>query len=319
MQPVWAEESRELQLCSQIADKDERLRCYDALSVEQDREGACKTEPEPIAKKEDTRPDLLNFRERWRFETKRKPFRLMPHKPSYILPVAYTNSPNEEVWLPIEPNVELDETEVKFQLSAKFKIWDDPFEDNGDLWFGYTQVAFWQLYNSDFSSPFRDTNYEPEVWFSFSTDWNVFGLTNRVLDVGFVHQSNGRAEPLSRSWDRVFLRFGLERNNFALVFQPWYWIPEDDPDDDNPDIDDFFGNFELRGIYRWRGHLFSAMLRNNLDTDDNNGAVQLDWAFPISGALQGYVQYFSGYGESLLDYNKDINRLGIGIMLADWL
>jgi phospholipase A1 len=62
------------------------------------------------------------------------------------------------------------------------------------------------------------------------------------------------------------------------------------------------------------------MLRNNLRSD-NLGAVQLDWSFPlpwIGDKLSVYVQYFNGYGESLLDYNKSVNRISAGFMLVDW-
>jgi phospholipase A1 len=60
-------------------------------------------------------------------------------------------------------------------------------------------------------------------------------------------------------------------------------------------------------------------VRNNLNFDDNKGAFELDWTFPMPGKLKGFVQYFNGYGESLIDYNQYQERIGIGIKIADWL
>jgi phospholipase A1 len=212
----------------------------------------------------------------------------------------------------------LDSEEVKFQLSFHAKVADDLFGGNGDLWFGYTQVAFWQLFNSGLSAPFRETNHEPEVHVSFLTGYDLFGLKLRAINVGLVHQSNGRAEPLSRSWNRVFADLQLTRGNFALSFKPWVRISEDPQEDNNPDIEDYLGRYELRLLYAWRGQVFSAMVRNVLDSEHRLNS-ELAWSFPITRRLRGLVQWYNGYGENLIDYNFSIHRIGVGVLLTDWL
>jgi len=65
-------------------------------------------------------------------------------------------------------------------------------------------------------------------------------------------------------------------------------------------------------------HNLSILLRNNFDSD-NKGAVVLGWSYPINDHLQGYVEYFNGYGESLIYYNEHTQTIGFGIKLTDWL
>lgn len=264
---------------------------------------------------------------------------LKPYRPNYFLPVAYNSSPNEDVALDVDPKAKAQHNEAKFQLSFKVKIWEDLLKDTLkdvfkkdigiDIWVAYTQLAFWQLYNSAFSSPFRDTNYEPELLINFRTDYKIPGFDNfkvRYFNVGLNHQSNGRSASLSRSWNRAVANVGMEneKNNFNLLLRTWYRIPEDEHNDDNPDITRYMGYGELWGIYYWRGQRFAAMLRNNLRSENNLGAVQLDWSIPLSFIndnlknISFYIQYFNGYGESLLDYNTSINRISAGMMLVDW-
>jgi len=252
------------------------------------------------------------------------PFVIIPHKPNYLLPYTYNSHPNNEPFT--DTAGKLDNSEVKFQFSFKLPLARDIFHNNGELYFAYTNLSFWQAYNDDLSSPFRETNHEPELILAGRNDWNIFGLTNAHNALGIVHQSNGQSGLKSRSWNRVYALITLARGSFAMALKPWWRIPEDDKKspndtdgDDNPDIHRYMGYGELYLFYKAHQHTFGVMVRNNLHSDENRGAVQLDWTFPLTDKFKGYIQYFNGYGESLIDYNASSNRIGIGIVLTDWL
>ncbi|HSH29963.1 MAG TPA: phospholipase A, partial [Thiohalobacter sp.] len=190
----------------------------------------------------------------------------------------------------------------------------------------YTNQSYWQAYNRKFSSPFRETNHEPELFLTYLSDYSLLGFEARVLQLGISHQSTGKSNELSRSWNRVYADLVFERGNFALSLKPWYRIPEqskssptDATGDDNPDIEDYMGYGEFRLAYKLDGHSLSLMLRSNLSGSDPRGALELGWSFPLTRKLKGYAQYFDGYGESLIDYDAHIRRIGIGIALTDWL
>ena len=256
--------------------------------------------------------------------TQDNPFVITPHRPNYILPFSYNDKPNVE---PYQASTEdIDHTEIKFQFSFKLPIARDIFHNNGKLYFAYTNQSYWQAYNKDISSPFRETNHEPELFLTVENDWNIFGMTNRTNGFGISHQSNGRSGSLSRSWNRIYGLFLFDRGNFLFALKPWYRIPESekssptDPDgDDNPDIHKYLGYGELYAFYKWEQQTVGLMLRNNFRSDHNRGAIQVDWTFPLSSRVKGYVQYFNGYGESLIDYNAAVNRIGVGVLLTDWL
>jgi phospholipase A1 len=250
-------------------------------------------------------------------DARRETFTLTSRKPNYIL-VTSMSTPNQAPYEFTGSAERLDSEEVKFQLALQTKLADDLFGRNADLWFGYTQVSFWQLFNPEISAPFRETNYEPEGYVSVLTGYDLLGLKLRAVNLGFVHQSNGRAEPLSRSWNRVFADLQLTRGDFAMSFKPWVRIKEDAADDNNPDIENYLGRYELRLFYSWRGQVFSAMLRNVLDSEHRLNA-ELAWSFPIVRRLRGLVQWYNGYGENLIDYNFNTHRIGVGVMLTDWL
>ncbi len=254
-------------------------------------------------------------------------FTITPHKQNYILLASYNGNPNG-TGLEVDDS-ELDNIEAKFQLSLKIPLAAALFgRYDGTLYAAYTMKSFWQAYNNDISSPFRETNHEPEMFLALRNDMEFFGFKNSYIMTGFSHQSNGQGGERSRSWNRLYLDFIFERGDFALSIKPWYRLPEGaksyigDPDgDDNPDISSYMGYGELSGFWSSNGHTLSLMLRNNLRTSNNRGAIELGWSFPLGEGipLKGYIQYFNGYGESLIDYNSSVNRIGIGVLLTDWL
>lgn len=271
------------------------------------------------AESEDAADAAVSRRLRLERETRDSAWVITPMRPSYILPATYLSNVNKEPWRATGDDTEFDAIEVKFQFSFKLAVWEEPLGPNSDLYFGYTQVSVWQAYNDAESSPFRDTNYEPEFFVSFDTDVDVLGLKNRAVSLGVVHQSNGRgSEDLSRSWNRAYANFILERGPLGLSIKPWYRFPEDRDDDNNPNIERYYGYGEVRAAYKYREQVFAAMGRNNLRADGNKGALELSWSFPL-GRVRGLVQYFAGYGETLLDYNHSQQRIGVGVMLSDWL
>ncbi len=319
MQLSFAQELDDYQRClvETLADADSRMTVGDI------REACREKPPEMPAENDQAAASTSAVAQRMIQEkiTEDKAFVLTPYRPNYILLAAYNaagvnEQPFQEAFPDKKPD--LNDTEVKFQISFKFPIVKNLFGDNGDLYAAYTNRSFWQVYNTD-SAPFRETNHEPEAWLRFYNDLEFLGMRNVLNDIGIVHQSNGRSGSLSRSWNRIYARFVFESGNLAFAVQPWYRIRESKKNDDNPDIEDYLGNFEFQGAYRWGAHEFGLMFRNNLDFDVNRGAAQLDWSFPIHGRLRGYVQWFNGYGESLIDYNENVNSFGVGVKLTDWL
>lgn len=247
------------------------------------------------------------------------PYALTLNRPSYLIVGRQYTAPNEAPFAAAFPDVApaFDRSEAKFQISLKAPLALNLFDGRADVIAGYTNRSFWQVFNKDISSPFRETNHEPEVWLRWRSDYSLLGGRFRVFNLGFNHQSNGQAGPLSRSWNRVFLETLYERGPFAVNARVWQRLREDAAKDDNPDIVDFMGRFELTGIYRLGESEFSALWRRNFST--RKGAYQLDWSYPIYKNLRGYVQWFDGYGESLIDYNHRTRSLGLGIQLGGWL
>lgn len=262
-------------------------------------------------------------------------FILTPHKRNFLLPVSYMDMPNRTPhqqdgdFSTTDPNyvepkyTDLNHTEAELQLSVKILLRENIFDDNGHLYLGYTEHAFWQVYNRRLSAPFREADHEPELILSFNNDYEIFGFHNVLNEAILNHQSNGQTGVQSRSWNRIMLNTVFEKDNLAFAFKPWYRLPEDkqefqgDPKgDDNSDISRYMGHFEFASAYKYKSDIFSIMLRNDLHRN-HYGAVEVSWTFPVTKTMRGYVNYFDGYGHSLIDYNSHQQVLGLGIIFTD--
>lgn len=247
-----------------------------------------------------------------------------PHRPTYLLPLFYTFDPNLGPDTPSqdkEPFTSNDvrNTELKFQLSLKTKVAEDLFDTSADLWFGYTQESHWQVYNEDNSRPFRATDYQPEIFLTQPVTADLpFGGRLRMLGAGAIHHSNGQDDPLSRSWNRAYLMAGAEWGKLSVIPRLWARVKNENADsDDNPDIEDFMGYGDVKFLYDLPDQQsLSGTLRYNPST--NKGAAQIDYIYPLSKNVNGFVQLFQGYGESIIDYNHENTSIGFGIVLNDW-
>jgi phospholipase A1 len=213
--------------------------------------------------------------------------------------------------------------DARFQLSFKYRLFD-PASGYGaeapwlvGFYFGYTQTSFWDL-SSD-SKPFRDTSYRP----SFFWKWDRTDAQTWVDSVrfGFEHESNGRGGVDSRSVNTVFVR------------PEWRWQTESGGDveftpklyvylskEENPDIQQYrgFADFRLRHD---SGGLWITTAVARLGTDAK-GSLLMDMSRRMRdmkvGPLSGYLhlQYFNGWGESILDYNVRSWNVRVGLAIV---
>ena len=272
------------------------------------------------------RPDSLVTKtmvEDWDLDSNNKhgTFKLNSYRPFYLQPIHISDNMNKtpqseglDNSLP-EP-IDLQSIEVKFQISFKTKLVQSFLFGKGDIWAGYTQVANWQVYNIELSRPFRELNYEPEIIAVFPLNFKFLGFQARMASIGFNHQSNGRQDPISRSWNRLMFQFAMERDNFQIYLKPWLRLSSGD--DDNPEISDYIGKAEATAVYKKNGHSIIAVCTNSLSFTDNRGSLQLNYLYPIKNNLRAHLQLFTGYGESLIDYNHYQSTVGLGISFVDW-
>ena len=222
--------------------------------------------------------------------------------------------------------------ENRIQLSVRTKIaqgmltqGDNPRKDS--LWFGYTQQSYWQLFSPDISRPFRNTDHEPEVIYVYPTDAALpGGWRLRYSGIGVVHQSNGQSLPLSRSWNRVYLMAGMELGQrWRVQARVWQRIGERSHNDDNPGISDYVGRGELSAFWSYDPDNLVGMTLRHALRSPGRGSARVEWLQTLGTGFAGgksnlrlHTQLFSGYGDSLIDYNNKRTVLSVGLSLLDF-
>ncbi len=312
--------------CAVLDSDRQRLRCYDELA-------------KPGAEIPDRNSYLVRS---WKLGDLEQPRLgvLEEYRPTYFLLWRRSNDPNTTPGTPAEGHsvsepLVLDTQEAKFQLSFKTELARSTRVDvetaneygfyRFRLWAAYTQQSSWQWFNRRGSRPFRETNYEPELIATFDRHHAGGGL--KLVNLGLVHQSNGRDDPFSRSWNRVYLQGGWEWPVYRVAVLARAWARLDSHrDDDNPDILKYLGRGDV--VVRWESQENCAVEAANdrchrvwmtVRPNPGHGFVQIDWATAWRiGLARFHVQVTSGYGESLIDYNHAQTTYGFGFSVGDW-
>ena len=225
-----------------------------------------------------------------------------------------------------------DKQEMRIQLSVRTKLAsglltraDSKLRDS--LWVGYTSQSSWQLFNSEISRPFRNTDHEPEIFYVYPTTAQLpFGWKWRYTGIGLVHQSNGQSDPLSRSWNRYYAMTGFELDNrWSVNAKFWKRISETAEKDNNPDIQNYIGRAELKvGWHVNPSNWLGVTARGSLN-GSGKGSGRVEWMHTLGHGWMGgksnlrlHAMVFSGYGDSLIDYNFKRTVLSVGFSLLDF-
>ena len=245
-------------------------------------------------------------------------FAIAFYEPTYILPFYYTASPYNSVYQGNTPaNESINSTEIKYQLSFKVPLWQHMLRTPAALMLAYTQLSYWQAYNN--RAFFRETDYQPEVFIAnkvnilFAKYWQL-----NFINVGLIHQSNGQGGTLERSWNRAYFSATASTEKWLVTVKPWLIFHDNTYQRQNPDMEKYLGYGEIIIAYKYYNQVFSFETQNLLESGGKRSGNILSWSFPLTSYIKGYVQVFSGYGQSLIEYNHRTNSFGLGIALSNW-
>jgi phospholipase A1/A2 len=212
--------------------------------------------------------------------------------------------------------------EASFQISLKKDIVKNISPIGFSIGIAFTQAAWWQLYA--YSNPFREINFGPEIYinFPFSKKPSGAGLFCHGIKVAAAHKSNGLGDENNRSWNRVYLEATISIGWFLFIPRVWWSFVGIGDDFYEKDIPRYMGICDLTVVSQWNKHVLRVYGRSNFNFKNLRaartiGSMRLDYSYPIAATgFYFYLQYFLGYGESLIDYDQPVNKIGIGLALS---
>jgi len=253
--------------------------------------------------------ETKEFMQKWEDSS----FGLEPHYVNYLLPYGYREGKYKSYDITPEQYRNI---EAELQISLKIGVAKNFFNLNEIYYISYSHRAFWQIYVD--SSPFRETNYNPEAFvvFPISDTDSIFKL--RDLTIGYSHLSNGQGDngsATSKTRSVNYFYTTLRMTHDFLITDFTLWVPFMGSDlSDNPDLIDYVGCGEVKFSYFTGKHMLTLKGRGNIST--GNGAVEATYSYPLIKDVYLYGKIFSGYGESLIDYNNYITKFSIGFSFS---
>ncbi|MDT0691286.1 phospholipase A [Salegentibacter sp. F188] len=207
-----------------------------------------------------------------------------------------------------------DNSDAKYQISFKQLLSRNTLPLNTYLFLTYTQKAFWDLYS--FSSPFSDINFNPGIGLGKP----IFNKDNKLMAMAYLqyeHESNGRDSIYSRTWNRLSLSFETDLSSRTSL-RVKAWLPFSYKID-NPDLIEYMGYGEVNLSYdlqpeKWTMDL---QLRKGSNLDDWKGSVRAQLFYNPFKMTNQYLmlEWYNGYGESLLDYDQFRSMIRVGYVI----
>lgn len=207
-------------------------------------------------------------------------------------------------------------TNVKFQISISQRLTKSTLPWGTYLYLFYSQKCFWNVLEE--SMPMTDLNFNPGIGLG-----KPLFVRNRFigeLKLMAEHESNGKSGDDSRSWNKVSLAANiLISPNFIVHGKTW--IPIIDGQN-NKDILNYCGIYQVGISLRTNDNKigFSTLLTKRRGWNLNyNTLVELSYRFNNNQNQYFFLQYYNGYGEGLLEYNKFHSQLRAGIVIKPHL
>lgn len=202
-------------------------------------------------------------------------------------------------------------SDVKFQLSIAQRLTKSKLPFDTYLFIQFTQKAFWNVFQK--SLPMRDLNFNPGIGLG-----HLIIHHNKFIGKGYLmleHESNGKDSTASRSWNRVTLATAIVLNkNWEAQFKTWIPIVDGKY---NKDLLKYNGIFQLAANYRTDNKRFNCgvILTKRKTWLSFNTQIELSYKFNNNENQYFFLQYYNGYGENLLDYNKFKSMVRIGFVI----